>query len=98
MLNFIILSTRSCCLYHFNVTEPEYKKGGKYLKQRHILKKFFMEAGKEMNKKRKYISILLSYILGGKPKQLRGILVLQLKLQQVVLMIKMKIVVCHILL
>ncbi len=27
MLNFIVLLTRSCCLYHFNVTEPESKPG-----------------------------------------------------------------------
>ena len=28
MLNFIVLSTRSCCLYHFNVTEPVFITGG----------------------------------------------------------------------
>ncbi len=28
MLNFIVFSTRSCCLYHFNVTEPIFITGG----------------------------------------------------------------------
>ncbi len=28
MLNFIVLLTRSCCLYHFNVTEPIFITGG----------------------------------------------------------------------
>ncbi|MFG6319989.1 MAG: transposase, partial [Clostridia bacterium] len=28
MLNFIVLLTRSCCLYHFNVTEPVFITGG----------------------------------------------------------------------
>ncbi len=38
--NIIVLSIRGCCLYHFNVTEPQNEKGDSSMKQVQISKRF----------------------------------------------------------